>query len=117
MRKRHAKTQKDWTTMYVYNASLYEDLISKVTEFLGEAEHMGMHASMRELSSDTVHDMKAWCEKRKELLLNDFLAYYSELSRANLARIREIVVSLKGPDADYPTVEEALKEIESLTTE
>lgn len=78
MPKLRAEDQQNWSSMYVYNSDLYEDLISKVTEFLGEAEHMGITASMKELSSDTVEDVQAWCEKRKEILFADFLSYYTQ---------------------------------------
>ena len=78
MPKLRAEDKQDWPSMYVYNASLYEDLISYVTEFLGESEHMGATAQMKELSNDTVEDVQAWCKRRKELLLEDFITYYTQ---------------------------------------
>lgn len=75
MPKLKASEQLNWPEMYVYNTQLYVDLIAYVTEFLGECEHAGVQATMRELSSDTVDDMKKWREKRKQLLLEDFATY------------------------------------------
>ena len=78
MSKLKAYEQTDYCQMYVYSSQMYGDLISYVIEYLGEAEHNGMTAEMRELSKDTVEDVKQWCERRKELLLEDFLLYYQD---------------------------------------
>ena len=67
--------QTHWPPMYVYQKQVYQDLIEVVLEYLGECEHLGDVAMMKELSRDTVDDVEAWREKRKELLLRDFVAY------------------------------------------
>lgn len=70
--------EDQWPNMYVYQTSVLEDLLSYVTEFLGECEHMSEVANCKEISTDTVTDMEAFREKRKELLLKDFFTYYQE---------------------------------------
>ena len=78
MKKLRASEQVDPSKMYVYTNSIYEDLLLTVLEYLGECEHHAAGsrlATMRELSSDTVEDMKLWREKRKELILKDFVDY------------------------------------------
>ncbi len=65
---------------YCYLNSIYKDLMELITEYMGEAEHNGMKPGCREISSDTVDDVKEWCEKRKQLLIKDFLSYWGDPS-------------------------------------
>ena len=62
---------------YVYMADVMEDLMELVFEYIGEAEHQGSDVNYGEVSKDTVGDMKAFCEMRKEKLQKDFIAYWS----------------------------------------
>lgn len=77
MKKLKASEQTDYAKMYVYSNQFFEDLVSMVAEYCLEAEHDGIRASMHELSSDTVDDMKEWCKKRKDLLFQDFFLYFT----------------------------------------
>lgn len=70
-----AAEQTEWPAMYVYHSGPYGDLVDILFEFLGECEHAGFAPSCKEISTDTVDDMKAWEKKRKELLVADFAEY------------------------------------------
>ena len=75
--KKVSSEQTNYADMYVYEANVVADLLELVTEYVGEAEHGGGVANCGEVSSDTVDDITAWTEKRKQLLVEDFLLYWS----------------------------------------
>lgn len=64
-----------WPDMYVYESHVFRDLLEAVEEYVGECEHDGSVANCHEISTATVTDMEAFCEKRKALLLKDFVDY------------------------------------------
>ncbi len=70
----NAADQTDWAKMYVYLGDAYTDLYSAVNEYLLECEHTEFTRA-KEISSDTVDNVEAWRERRKELLLSDFAEY------------------------------------------
>ena len=72
-----AKNMESWFDMYVYQADVMKDLFDALYEYIIESEHCGMVANAKEISVDTVDDIKSWVETRKEKLLKDFCLYYT----------------------------------------
>jgi len=84
MKKKRLEIGEDAAQLYVYNTTMYEDLIDMVMEYMGESEHQGFVASAGEVSKDTIPEgmtMEEFTNKRKELLRKDFVTYWdSELN-------------------------------------